>query len=61
MLAWSLLGAASLQLAPDLRHHSRQLTLLSRIDGDALRAKNQRWTFWIVREQALYKTLKPLI
>ena len=27
-----------LQLAPQLRHHSRQLILLSRIDGDAPRA-----------------------
>ena len=36
----------SLQLAWYIRHHRAQLILLSRIDGDALRAQNnQRRTF----------------
>ena len=51
------------QLATIVRNEASLLpvTLLSRIDGDAPRAKSyQRRSFWIVREQASFKHVKPL-
>jgi hypothetical protein len=41
-------------------HHSRQLILLSRIDGDAPAQQISAPDVWIVREQASFKLLKPL-
>src|ERR1051326_4905485 len=44
----------SLQVGPCISHHNRRLILLSRIDGDAPRAKRLAPDVWMVREQVCF-------